>query len=161
MFKYKIYESFKPKTLKQTRNYINFLTKPETDVPFDPDELSPELQNYLLNKIDTRIPDFVDQKSVIQFDSNFESGNLDSVYLQGFQNYNLVLKVDTNTRGNTYWFYFKVLNWKPDSTATFNILNIGRDLSAFYSRGMQILTRMESSDGSNSTEWVAGQHTSV
>lgn len=29
-FKYKIYECFKPKTLKQTRNYIDFLTKDDT-----------------------------------------------------------------------------------------------------------------------------------
>ena len=73
---------------------------------------------------------------MLQFDSNFESGNLDSAYLLNQWEYNLMLKVDTNTRGNTYWFYFKVLNWIPETTVTFNILNIGRNLSAFYERGM-------------------------
>jgi hypothetical protein len=72
-----------------------------------------------------------------------------------------MLKVDTNTRGNTYWFYFKVLNWRPDTTVTFNILNIGRDLSAFYSRGMQILSRVESLDGKTQSEWEAGEYTTV
>ena len=42
-FKYKIYECFKPKTLKQTRNYIDFLTKDDTQAPLASDELSPEL----------------------------------------------------------------------------------------------------------------------
>ena len=50
--------------------------------------------------------------------------------------YNLLCKVDTNTKGNTYWFYFKVLNWKPKAKATFNIMNIARDLLPFYNRGM-------------------------
>ena len=72
-----------------------------------------------------------------------------------------MLKVDTNTRGNTYWFYFKVLNWRPNTTVTFNILNIGRDLSAFYARGMQIQTRTESSDGTQRSEWVTGENATV
>ena len=90
------------------------------------------------------MPGYINQKKLLQFDSNFESGNLDSVYLVNEREYNLMLKVDTNTRGNTYWFYFKVLNWQPGSTITFNILNIGRDLTAFYARGMKIMNRQES-----------------
>jgi hypothetical protein len=34
---------------------------------------------------------------LLQFDSNFESGNLDSAYLVNIQEYNLLLQVDTNT----------------------------------------------------------------
>jgi hypothetical protein len=90
---------------------------------------------------------------LLQFDSNFESGNLDSAYLVNIQEYNLLLQVDTNTRGHTHWFYFKVLNWRPESTVKFNILNMGRDLSNFYSRGMNIVTRVESANGAFKTEW--------
>jgi len=90
---------------------------------------------------------------LLQFDSNFESGNLDSAYLVNIQEYNLLLQVDTNTWGHTHWFYFKVLNWRPESTVKFNILNMGRDLSNFYSRGMNIVTRVESANGAFKTEW--------
>ena len=57
------------------------------------------------------LPDYVDPRHLLQFDGNFESGNLDSAYLSRPCEYNLLLKVDTNTKGNTHWFYFKVLNW--------------------------------------------------
>lgn len=69
----------------------------------------------------------------------------------------MLLKVDTNTRGYTHWFYFKVANWQPGQTYTFNILNMSRDLSSFYFRGMNILTQMETGDGFKS-EWshIAG-----
>lgn len=90
---------------------------------------------------------------MLQFDSNFESGNLDSAYLVNEREYNLLCKVDTNTKGHTYWFYFKVLNWRPKAKATFNILNIARDLYPFYSRGMNIWTRTESSNGRYKTDW--------
>lgn len=72
-----------------------------------------------------------------------------------------MLKVDTNTKGNTYWFYFKVDNWEVGSTVHFNILNIGRDLSAFYGKGMQILSRIESQNGKFRSEWVTGDCTQV
>ena len=97
----------------------------------------------------------------MQFDSNFESGNLDSVYLVNEENYNLLCKVDTNTRGNTYWFYFKVLNWKPKAKANFNILNVARDLLPFYSKGMNIWTRTESTNGKYKSEWQCQNAVSV
>ena len=114
-FKYKIYECFKPTNLKQTRNYMEYLTTSE-----DPghnlvqeEDLEPELYNYLSKDMETMLPSFINQSKILQFDSNFESGNLDSVYLVNEKEYNLLCKSDTNTKGNTYWFYFKVLNWKP------------------------------------------------
>lgn len=113
-FKYKIYECFKPETLKQTRNYVEFLTTYDPDsngCTVSEDDLSPELYNYLSSSMETKLPVHINQKRLLQFDSNFESGNLDSVYLVSEVEYNLLCKVDTNTKGNTYWFYFKVLNW--------------------------------------------------
>lgn len=49
----------------------------------------------------------------LQFDSMFESGNLDvAVQVQPVE-FNLYLKADTNTRGYCNWFFFKVIR-KPD-----------------------------------------------
>lgn len=83
----------------------------------------------------------------MNFDSNFESGNIDSVYLHNIttisQEYNLLIKVDTNTRGNTYWFYFKVSNFIIGMKYKFNILNFTRSLENFYQQGMNIVTRAD------------------
>jgi hypothetical protein len=53
------------------------------------------------------------------------------------------MRVDTNTFGNTFWFYFKVSNFLSECLYTFNILNFSRNLSLFYSNGMNILTMSE------------------
>ncbi len=53
------------------------------------------------------------------------------------------MKVDTNTRGNTYWFYFKVTNFIIGMKYKFNILNFTRSLDQFYQQGMNIVTRAE------------------
>jgi hypothetical protein len=72
----------------------------------------------------------------LSFDSNFESGNIDSVYIHNIcancHEYNLLMKVDSNTRGNTYWFYFKVTNFIIGMKYKFNLLNFTRSLENFY-----------------------------
>ena len=50
------------------------------------------------------------------------------------------MKVDTNTKGNSFWFYFRVSNARANSTIKFNILNFSRDLKLFYQQGMNIMT---------------------
>ena len=44
------------------------------------------------------------------FDSNFESGNLDLVLKKKEGEYDLFMRVDTNTKGHHQWFYFSVVN---------------------------------------------------
>ena len=56
------------------------------------------------------MPSFINENSILQFDSHFECGNLDSAYLVNENEYNLLMKVDTNTKGNSFWFYYKVTN---------------------------------------------------
>lgn len=58
------------------------------------------------------------------------------------------MKVDTNTRGNTHWFYFKVSNFLQGVTYRFNILNFTRSISNFYTNGMNVLKRV-----SENGEW--------
>jgi hypothetical protein len=58
-----------------------------------------------------------------------------------------LLKNDTNTRGSSFWFYFKVQGkWiNPQNhlnrTVKFNILNFSKgDLKYFYSMGMGVMS---------------------
>ena len=47
-------------------------------------------------------------RNQIDFDSAFEGGNLDMAVRVKPNEYDLFLRCDTNTRGHTAWFYFKV-----------------------------------------------------
>ena len=57
-----------------------------------------------------------------EFDSHFESGNLDLVVQIGENEYNLFLRPDTNTCGHMQWFYFTVKN-KQKGKIKMNICN--------------------------------------
>ena len=89
---------------------------------------------------------------MLEFDQNFECGNLDSVYLRSDYEYDCLLKVDTNTRGNTYWFMFKVSEFMVGLTYKFNILNFSRNVEKFYATGLNVVTRIESDSGNS--EWI-------
>ena len=104
------------------------------------------MQQYLANPLNTKFPNFINQKNILRFDQNFECGNLDSAYLFNENVYNLLMKVDTNTKGNTYWFMYKVNNFKIGTTARFNILNFTRSMEGFYRDGMNVVTRAEKQD---------------
>lgn len=49
-------------------------------------------------------------KEDLLFDSCFESGNLDAVVKVKNNEYDLILRVDSNTAGHIMWFNFKVRN---------------------------------------------------
>ena len=77
----------------------------------------------------------------MNFDQNFECGNLDSAYIHSNKEYNLLMKVDSNTKGNTYWFMFKVTNFRVGMRYKFNILNFTRSIEKFYKEKMNIVTK--------------------
>lgn len=89
------------------------------------------------------MPEFINQKHILRFDQNFECGNLDSAYIHNCEEYNLLLKVDSNTKGNTYWFYFSVTEFRIGVKYTFNIFNFTRSMEKFYREGMNIITKAE------------------
>lgn len=60
--------------------------------------------------------------SELTFDSNFESGNLDAVIKVADNEYDLYLRIDTNTRGHLQWFNFTVKNCGR-TRVRFNIVN--------------------------------------
>ena len=57
------------------------------------------------------------------------------------------MKVDSNTRGNTYWFMYKVSGgFVIGQPYKFNILNFSRNVDKFYNLGMNIVVKRESKD---------------
>lgn len=57
--------------------------------------------------------------------------------------YKLLMKVDSNTRGNSYWFQFKVRNFEPGKTVQFTILNFTRSIHKFYRENMNVMVKRE------------------
>ena len=53
---------------------------------------------------------FKPKKSNLSFNSDFESGNLDMAIEISEKEFDLFMRVDTNTKGHTNWFYFEVKN---------------------------------------------------
>jgi hypothetical protein len=70
------------------------------------------------------------------FESEFECGNLDLVMKVADNEYDLFMRVDTNTKGHNSWFFFKVRNTRAGSTVKFNICNFHRP-SSLFSSGMR------------------------
>lgn len=50
--------------------------------------------------------------------------------------YDLYMRPDTNTRGHSHWFYFKVKNMKKNKNYKFNICNFTKK-KCLYIRGMR------------------------
>ncbi len=53
----------------------------------------------------------------------------------------MLMKVDSNTKGNTYWFCFRVHNFRVGVRYTFNIFNFTRSIDKFYRDGMNIVLK--------------------
>ena len=54
-----------------------------------------------------------------------------------------------------------MLNWKPEANATFNILNVARDLQPFYAKDMKIWMRTESTNGRFKSDWEISDNVEV
>ncbi|CAK72384.1 unnamed protein product (macronuclear) [Paramecium tetraurelia] len=74
-------------------------------------------------------------KQGIQFNSSFESGNLDRVDQISNEEYNLFMRIDTNSIGHSNWFYFKTTNNQLNKIK-FNICNFTKPQS-LYTKGMK------------------------
>jgi hypothetical protein len=60
----------------------------------------------------------------IKFDSWLETENLFCVIQKSPVEYDLILSNDINTKGNTQWFYFRVMNNYFLGKIKFNIINL-------------------------------------
>lgn len=68
----------------------------------------------------------VTEQRNLLFDSDFECGNLDAAVYVTQNEYDLFMRVDTNTKGHTNWYYFTVQNGNFVGTVRFNICNFRR-----------------------------------
>jgi cytosolic carboxypeptidase protein 2/3 len=72
----------------------------------------------------------------VEFDSSFECGNLDMAVRVKKNEFDLFLRSDTNTRGHTSWYYFKVNNRDLLGEVQLNICNFGKKKN-LYAEGMK------------------------
>lgn len=106
--------------------------------PFDYSE--PALVSYFSKKVKEhfvlyKIPEAMPEDCII-FDSKFECGNLDRVEFISKDEYDLYLRIDTNSSGHMHWFYFSVTGIKYKRTIKFNIVNFTRS-TGLYAAGMK------------------------
>ncbi|CAL8293413.1 unnamed protein product [Boreogadus saida] len=74
----------------------------------------------------------------LEFESRFESGNLQKAIQVGAYNYELTLRTDMYTSKHTQWFYFRVRGMKAGVSYRFTIVNLMKGHS-LYSQGMRPL----------------------
>lgn len=74
--------------------------------------------------------------SPIKFDAIFECGNLDLVVKVSEWEFDLFMRVDSNTKGHTSWYYFTVTGIPANQPITINICNFTKARS-LYERGMK------------------------
>lgn len=75
------------------------------------------------------------------FDSAFESGNLDLAIRVKKDEYDCFIRSDTNTKGHTNWYFFKVSNNEQLGPIKFNICNMAKTRN-LYSKGMKPYTKI-------------------
>ncbi|KAM5137745.1 cytosolic carboxypeptidase 2 isoform 2-T2 [Mantella aurantiaca] len=78
----------------------------------------------------------------LQFESRFESGNLQKAVKVGTYEYELTLRTDLYTSKHTQWFYFQVKNTKKGVPYRFTITNLMKS-NSLYNSGMKPLMYSE------------------
>ena len=100
----------------------------------------------------------ISSEDIINFESNFECGNLQLTYLincskekneekinnifsgninKEIDNYQLFLQNDTNTLGYSQWFFFRIKNGKKKQKINLNIMNFQRKTTR-YANGLKV-----------------------
>ncbi|CAD8173931.1 unnamed protein product [Paramecium pentaurelia] len=93
----------------------------------------------------------------LKFDSNFESGNLFTSYKVGPNEYDLMMQNDTNSKGNTQWFYFSVENTLKNCVVTFNIINFIK-CDSLFNMGQRPVVFSTKCNRSKGIGWVKAGH---
>lgn len=90
----------------------------------------------------SRLSSFDEQ---ISFDSDFESGNLDLAVRVKPAEFDCFIRSDTNTRGHTNWYHFRVSNRRYVGPLRINVCNIVKQKN-LYSKGMTPYTSLRCLD---------------
>ncbi|PWA24829.1 hypothetical protein CCH79_00010067, partial [Gambusia affinis] len=88
----------------------------------------------------------------LEFESRFESGNLQRAVQVGAFDYELTLRTDMYTEKHTQWFYFRLRNMKAKMIYRFTITNLMK-ASSLYSLGMRPLLYSERAAKENGIGW--------
>ncbi|KAL4436239.1 hypothetical protein ABPG74_015830 [Tetrahymena malaccensis] len=94
-------------------------------------------------------------KHTLRIDSSFESGNLFAAYQIGPKEYDLVLQNDTNSKGNTQWFFFSVQGTQKNQIVRFNIINLMKNDSLF-NYGMRPVVFSKKKNEQEQQGWFRG-----
>ncbi|XP_071974769.1 cytosolic carboxypeptidase 2 isoform X4 [Engystomops pustulosus] len=78
----------------------------------------------------------------LQFESRFESGNLQKAVKVGAYEYELTLRTDLYTSKHTQWFYFRVKNTRRGIPYRFTVTNLMKR-NSLYNEGMKPLMYSE------------------
>ncbi|KAI1895936.1 hypothetical protein AGOR_G00111900 [Albula goreensis] len=92
------------------------------------------------------------EDSALEFESRFESGNLQKAVRVGLHDYELTLRTDLYTTKHTQWFYFRVRNMRVGVTYRFTIVNLMKSHS-LYSLGMRPLLYSEQAAQTQGLGW--------
>ena len=94
-----------------------------------------------------------DNDSTLVFESRFESANLKrAIQIFDFE-YDLVLRWDYNTKGNTQWYYFSISNTRQGQRYIFNITNMVKP-NSLYNFGMKPCVYSEKSARNKHVGWI-------
>uniref|UniRef100_A0A672YQP2 Cytosolic carboxypeptidase 2 n=1 Tax=Sphaeramia orbicularis TaxID=375764 RepID=A0A672YQP2_9TELE len=96
--------------------------------------------------------DISESDLILEFESRFESGNLQKVVQVGVYDYELTLRTDMYTNKHTQWFYFRVRNMKAGETYCFTIVNLMKS-NSLYSVGMRPLLYSERAAKEKGVGW--------
>ncbi|XP_019749519.1 cytosolic carboxypeptidase 2 isoform X2 [Hippocampus comes] len=88
----------------------------------------------------------------LEFESRFESGNLQKAVQVGPYDYELTLRTDLYTSKHTQWFYFRVRNMKAGVNYRLTIVNLMKRRS-LYSQGMKPLFYSERAATESAVGW--------
>ena len=84
-------------------------------------------------------------KNDVKFDAHYEGGNLDLAIKTGKDEYDLFIRIDTNTRGHNSWFNFKMHVKEKGRKIKLNIVNCRKKYSLF-GRGHQPYIKSKKAD---------------
>ena len=89
------------------------------------------------------------------FSSGFEGGNLDCAVKVGSAEFDLFLRVDSNSLGHSGWFYFSVKNGSRTGTVRFNLCNL-RKRPRLYHQGMAPFVLSSRAQAQHQQNWLQG-----
>jgi hypothetical protein len=101
----------------------------------------------------------LDYSKEFTFHSNFESGNLDCVVQLKPLEFDLFLRIDSNTRGHLHWFYFSIENGSKLEKVRLNICNLVKT-GTLYEQDMQPYVFSKRSFENRGQPWMQGNRIS-